>query len=91
MNCLEIYIDDKKVSTIGVKENGNALAILIFQRNNNIEQTFLELEGTNYIDENKVESLKWLNEEIKAGQIITIKMVDSKEFDKPVDVTEHIL
>jgi hypothetical protein len=86
MICFEIYINKKKVSKAGIKDDLGILTniISLVKRNRDdkkSEKVEIVLGG---LKGSTDEHLEWLREELKVDDEITIKIISDNKCDKPI-------
>lgn len=96
MKCLEITINGSKACTAGIGSDGVVTAILAFvkgskpsdetqeHQDSESESLNIEVGGLANIELGTSEHLKWINQDLKVGDVITIKIIDAAECDEPI-------
>ena len=90
MTCFEVSINEKLVCTAGINdETGMLLALLeLFKRQKQSKgrhrRDYLKLRVSgSEINDGCLEQVHWLNQQVKVGDVIKIKIVETSKFDKP--------
>jgi len=96
LNGFEIYINNKKVCTASIGDDGVLSSILTLAKRSHKkvdgverklpkEELYIEVGAYMTKSNSQSEHVKWLNQELNLGDLIQIKIIDTQEPDTPTE------
>jgi hypothetical protein len=83
MICFEIYINGQKVCLAGVGSDGVLSAMATFIASSKSQNTDFRVSGLSKVDAETSQQIEWLDRELSIGDVLTIKVVETENYDIP--------
>lgn len=90
MKAFEIIINDDNICRAGLESGKGVLTTHIISTtglDNQSDSVSLNVSGLNSASN---ESLKWVTQEVKVGDEILVRIIDTEEIDQPTSVSQSL-
>jgi hypothetical protein len=85
MICFEVYINGQKVCLAGVGDDGVLSVMASFIASSESQRTDFRVGGLIKVDAEIQQQVEWIDREVNVGDDITIKIVESENYDTPMN------
>jgi hypothetical protein len=87
MYCLELWVNDKRVAIVGRENSQNYHATVTYWgRRDAVE---VSANGSSDVKNNISETYTWGKQNLASDDVVTIKVIDCKNPDSPIEVNKH--
>lgn len=87
MYCLEVWVNEKKVAIVGRDNSQNYHATVTYWGGRDAVE--VSANGASHVKRNISETFTWGKQNIASGDVVTIKVIDCKDPDGPIEVNKH--
>jgi hypothetical protein len=87
MYCLEVEVNGERVCLVGKEQAQNYHATVTYWGGRNFVE--VSANGASDMVDQITETFSWGNQKLKAGDVVTIKIIDCDNPDQPIEINRH--